>query len=591
MKKLFTRRAVSLVLTGLLVVSGGFLANRALAAAVAGGRSRLIEGEVYPEKSQVLYTIPEDAPDTVVLDGRQLIDYLISTGQSIVPGSWMGGWMGVSNQSGYRYHVTDVSFQIDHSLQQSNSKVLKDLERNPYLIGPLQVERPDALRKGSTGAIGFDGAEIPKSMAVLRSPNNALAGCLGAARNDEITLQQAAKLDQTVDFAQRILDYYRENPMFSGLMQGVRQFSELPQECLVDLLGGTSYRCWQEGDPSGRWAKGDIKLFAQNTAGRSVPVYAVYDEKMTPAYYYVERNLSGVSAPDTRVDVKQANVALIAPSWVSSGNPFFAAGRLGDLSALPDGAAWQAENGNGYLLETNPEVLQLAYERFYAEMLSFTFDSSAVPLIPGEQELRIDRAAGKYTWSEITEGSEGLHWLDYMQMSDTARRAVSETVGGWSLAPKGDAEGGDYLSTYANLKLSGQNTTNQYAGTDYMRGLTFTITLEREAGPSTDPSDSPSELPTGEPTQPATDPTGPVTESRPETTTEPESATTAVVEDPTGVTSPSAPQEPESPELPNTGRRDTTLYLMAIVFAAAAVGLIAMAADPKRRGRRQAGGR
>lgn len=581
MKKLSTRRTLSLVLACLLIFSGGFLASRALNVVTAGVRSQLIEGVLDETRDQVLYTIPQDAPDTVVLDGRQMIDYLLLTGQSIVPGSWMGGWMGVLNQSDYRYRVTDVAFQLDHSFRQSNSAILKTLDRNPYLIGPLHADRPSAVSKGSTGVVGFDGAEIPKSMAVLRSPSNALAGCLGVAKNGDITLQQAAQLDETADFVELILDYYRNQPKFADMVQNVNSLTDLPQACVVDLLGGTHYRLWAADDPAGRWEKGDIKLFAQNTSGRSVPVYAVYDEKMVPSYYYVDRNLSGVSAPDSKVDVRQASVSLIAPSWETSGNPFFAANRLGSASALQEGISWQAENGNAYLLETNPDVLKLAYERFYSDLLSFTFDSSAVPLLPGEQELRIDREQGKYTWSEITEGSEGLHWLDYMRMNETARQAVANTVGEWSLAPQGDLEGGDYLCAYTNLKLSGQNTTNNYAGTDFMRGLAFTITLEREADPGTESvPTTPTAEPSEEPTQPGTDPTAPVTESRPETA---ESTVPIVTTAPDGVTSPSVPEEPAPPELPDTGGGDTILYLMAIIFAAAAIGLIAMAADPKRR--------
>lgn len=582
MKKLFTRRTLSLALACVLVFSGGFLANRALAAATSGVRRQVLTGAVDEARGQVLYTIPRDAPDTVVLDGRQMIDYLLLTGQSIVPGSWMGGWMGVRNQSSYRYRVTDVTFQIDHSFQQSNSAILKKLGRNPYLIGPLHADRPSAVSEGSTGVIGFDGAEIPKSMAVLRSPSNALAGCLGTPQNGDITLQQAAMLDETSDYAQLILDYYKNHAKFAGRMQNVRSLAELPQECVVDLLGGANYRLWAQGDPTGRgrWAQGDIKLFAQNTSGRSVPVYAVYDARMSPSYYYVDLNLSGVSAPDTKVDVKQAAVSLIAPSWETSGNPFFAANRLGSGFALREDISWRAENGNGYLLETNPEVLKLAYERFYSDLLSFTFDSSTAPLLPGEQELRIDREQGKYTWSEITEGGEGLHWLDYMRMNETARQAVSDTVGAWSLAPQGDAHGGDYRCTYTNLKLSGQNTTNNYAGTDLMRGLTFTVTLERETEPGTEPASStPAVSPSEEPTQPGPDTTAPISESE---TEESESAT-PVVTAPGGVTSPSVPQEPTPPELPDTGGGDAVLYLMAVVFAAAAVGLIAMAAEPRRR--------
>lgn len=324
----------------------------------------------------------------------------------------------------------------------------------------------------------------------------------------------------------------------------------------------------------------DIKLFAQNTAGHCVPVYAVYDEKMIPAYYYVDQNLSGISAPDTKVDVKQAGLSLIAPSWEVSGNPFFAANRVGPIQGLPEGTAWQEESGNGYLLETNPELLKLAYERFYSDLLSFTFDSEKVPLMPGEQELRIDRENGKYTWSEITEGSKGLHWLDYMQKNETASQAIASTVGTWTFAPAGSDDGEDYHCTYMNLKLSGQNTTNNYAGTDYMRGLTFTITLERVEEPASDSSGASIETnPTGGPTHTDANSTTSITEfpSKPASET---IATTA----PGGVTSPSKPQEPSNPVLPNTGKRDPTLYLMAVIFAAAAAGLLAMAADQKRRG-------
>lgn len=589
MKKFLTRRTVSLVLAGMMVFSGGYLAHCALAATASARRTQVISGEV--DARQVLYTIPQDAPDTVVLDGRQMIDFLLSTGQPVVPGSWMGGWLGVRNQSGHRYRVTDVSFQIDHSARQADSAILKNLDFNPYLIGPLHVDRPSSVRKGSTGVTGFDGAEIPKSMAVLRSPSNALTRLLGASGNHDVSLHQAIQAGENEGFEQQILDYYRNHAKFSRWMQGVHTLSELPQECLVDLLGGTSYRLWQADDPTGRgrWHEGDIKLFAQNTEGRSVPVYAVYDDEMIPAYYYVDRNFSGMSAPDTRVDTKQANLSLIAPSWEASGNPFFEANRIGSIQELPEGIAWQAENGNGYLLETNPEILKLAYERFYSDLLSFTFDSEKVPLIPGEQELRIDRENGRYTWSEITEGSEGLHWLDYMRKNEAASRAIENTVGAWTFAPAGADDGGDYHCAYTNLKLSGQNTTNNYAGTDHMRGLTFTITLERVEEPVPDSSSTAVETgSTEEPTHPDAGTTAPATTSGSEPSSETEPATTSVATTaptgaPTGVTSPSKPQEPGNPVLPDTGRRDTTLYLMAVVFVAAAVGLIAMAADQKRR--------
>ena len=54
---------------------------------------------------------------------------------------------------------------------------------------------------------------------------------------------------------------------------------------------------------------------------------------------------------------------------------------------------------------------------------------------------------------------------------------MDSTVGSWVVTPSGTD--GDKVNSYSELKLSGQNTTNNYAGTELMRGLTFKVTLER----------------------------------------------------------------------------------------------------------------
>ena len=138
------------------------------------------------------------------------------------------------------------------------------------------------MSKGSAGVIGFDGVEIPKSMAVLRSPSNALASILGVSGNDAVSLYQAIQAGESEGFEEQILNYYRNHAKFSTWMEGIETLARLPQECLVDLLGGATYQRWQADDPTGwgRWHQG------HHSQEKNMPydgMYAGY-RRLQPAY-------------------------------------------------------------------------------------------------------------------------------------------------------------------------------------------------------------------------------------------------------------------------------------------------------------------
>lgn len=480
------------------LVGGLFAGGLSTAWAEDENTATALTGNRYKDGWQVDYTIPADAGSTVTLDGRAVMDMLVARGydyNDMWPGTWTGGWFTLRNNSPYYYKVTDVSFGLDHSQKQEDSIFLRDLDYNAYAIGHYfhGDERPDVIRNRETGAVGFDGYEIPGSMAVLRSSNKAIASYYGLSDSYSLNLDQVLNIDKELaakgmTYADLLLQYYRSADRFSPLMTGVSSFSQLPLYCLTDNLCGPNYELWLEADPTGlnRWQIGDIRLEARFYIPREgsnlrypsyVTVYDTYDADNNPHYFYADKNEFGEDAQDVEIDVNSPYFDYIAPKGFRTDNNFFDSRKVGTIPADADN--WFTDNGEYFAIETDPDVIKMAYDTFYSDMLAFTMDRTRYPLANGRQEVTTVIGSDELFYSTYTEGAEGMHYRDFLEMNGTAAESIDNSIGQWMLSPKGAEDGNDYLSTYPNLRLSGQNTPNNYCGTEFMRGLTFTATLER----------------------------------------------------------------------------------------------------------------
>ena len=146
-KRILTAVTAAAVMVPVLTVS--------LPAAAANAEPLTIAGQFNEENWQMNYVIPQDAPKTVILDGRDLMDMLVKRGEynEMYPGTWTGGWFTLKNQSGYTYKVTDVEFALDHTQTQENSRVLSKLPYNPYESGMgsfFGTGRPDSIKNYNT---------------------------------------------------------------------------------------------------------------------------------------------------------------------------------------------------------------------------------------------------------------------------------------------------------------------------------------------------------------------------------------------------------------------------------------------------------
>ena len=163
------------------VVLASLLAGGAWVSAdnAGSGEPLVIDGHLRDTSWQVDYVIPENAPEKLVLDGRDMMDALLKRFEynDAWPGSWVGAYLTLRNESPYYYKVTDVSFQLDHTQKQEESEILKDLEYNPYEIGRgwHGSSRPSKVKAYSTGAVGFDGYHIPGYDTVTRAQSDAAA--------------------------------------------------------------------------------------------------------------------------------------------------------------------------------------------------------------------------------------------------------------------------------------------------------------------------------------------------------------------------------------------------------------------------------
>lgn len=489
-KRILTAVTAAAVMVPVLTVS--------LPAAAANAEPLTIAGQFNEENWQMNYVIPQDAPKTVILDGRDLMDMLVKRGEynEMYPGTWTGGWFTLKNQSGYTYKVTDVEFALDHTQTQENSRVLSNLPYNPYEIGMgsfFGTGRPDSIKNYNTGAVGFDGYAIPGAMTVLRSRNLAIQQYYNLDDASSIKMDQILKLDEALKaenktYSEYLAEAYKASERFAPVASGTTSFADLPLYCFTDSLCGPSYAMWQTDDPTGqsRWNAGDVKLegvfkVPLETGGYrrvyGIEVYDKYDADGTPHYYYVDQNEFGENAADMEIDVYSNGFEFVDTSGFMTQNSYFRENELGDLTGVDADYYWQGFGGHYTVLETDPAVVKRAYDSFYTDMLSFTFDSDKYPITYGRRDVSKSIGSDELSYAEYTEGAEGMHYYDYMMKQGKAKQIMDSTVGSWVVTPSGTD--GDKVNSYSELKLSGQNTTNNYAGTELMRGLTFKVTLER----------------------------------------------------------------------------------------------------------------
>lgn len=489
-KRILTAVTAAAVMVPVLTVS--------LPAVAANAEPLTITGQLSENKWQMNYVIPQDAPETVILDGRDLMDMLVKRGEynAMYPGTWTGGWFTLKNQSGYTYKVTDVEFALDHAQTQENSRVLSDLSYNPYEIGQgdfFGTDRPERIKNYVTGAVGFDGYAIPGAMTVLRSRNLAIQQYYNLTDASSIKMAQVLKLDEALKaenktYSEYLAEAYKASERFAPVASGTTSFADLPLYCFTDSLCGPSYAMWQADDPTGqgRWKAGDVKLegvFVVPVDGGGyrrvygVEVYDKYDADGTPHYYYVDKNEFGEDAANVEIDIYSDSFEFIDTDGFMTQRNYFKASELGDMTGVNADYYWQ-DSGNRYtVLETDPAVVKRAYDSFYTDMLSFTFDSKKYPITYGRRDIGKTVSGDEYVSAEYTEGAEGMHYYDYMMEQGKAKQIMDSTVGSWVVTPSGTD--GDWVYSYSELKLSGQNTSNNYAGTELMRGLTFKVTLER----------------------------------------------------------------------------------------------------------------
>lgn len=341
----------------------------------------------------------------------------------------------------------------------------------PMLIG-------QKLTTATLNATGFDGKQIRVAIAPLRCINPAVVsyfksnpgnGTLTGNSNTNsaqtITLLQMNALPELIKQAftfencegteiSLTADDSRTYADFICAFYGVQSLNELTVAQKYNVFG-TGYK----GSPAMPYAgQSHITTYYANTAGNManwcIP-YAVLNDGTLD--YFKTWGFS-----DTRIEEGKK---------LQSGGQIFSA----------DDAALYAYQPDYYLMETDPEVLSMAYEYLYDRCIRFTLDADDRPI-----STAIDNSA---TSNDSVGGIK-----DYMNRTDAATANVLKTMNNGAAIEEGDSITLDNVKGYIEVP----NAWNQFRAYDFgfklmfkgekksaeTAAVSFTNTYQKSSSPS-----------------------------------------------------------------------------------------------------------
>lgn len=310
----------------------------------------------------------------------------------------------IVNNSGKILRYVDYAFTTENLLPRT-AKVFRPLSGSLTDVPALDrtfgsaftamlptITEPDTYTDRCLDVKCFDGKNINMMIAPLRCVNDALLDFYGAAETYEITLPQLMNRDQNLRAAgyTGYADYLRQ-------YYGVSSLYDLTAETAYNVLGTT------------RNAQTGITCWRDNTAaGKPIPA---------------------------------AEVNLLTEEFKIWGLM-----ETGSSAAYPYGPKY-------FMLETDPEVIEFAYDFLYSQGLRFTFDSVRQPF--------------DLTDSETGRGGD-FAIKAYMNKTPGANAHVNAVFGGEVL------DQGQYIALdHVTGGYYAPNAWNQYRMVDYGFSLLF----------------------------------------------------------------------------------------------------------------------
>ena len=244
-----------------------------------------IQGVPNEENGYIEYVIGADAPDTVVLDGTTMEQFLLNKAWDENPRSWMPGdtsvgRMAIRNQSGAAYRVSDVKVSILSPA---------DLEGVTFPDG-YDIKGPD----GEQIPVDFVQHRIPsKPLAALYDLDSALDLTLDQLVNAEAEIAEKFAGTDVKTYADYLCWYIKDNAeaiakswsknakvqeeMIAGI-DAASRFSELPDNAVF----------WLQKSGNAAVSATDEEVAAVAAGNPKATVYGHRDSKNGPRYYIYE---------------------------------------------------------------------------------------------------------------------------------------------------------------------------------------------------------------------------------------------------------------------------------------------------------------